>query len=433
VLAGMTPPEWEITVIDENLGIPDYSAMDRPDLVGITAFTSQAGRAYELASNFRDKGVLVIMGGIHATMCVDEASKYFDSVVTGEAESIWPRVLEDARTGALKHLYMGVHLDMNKVPIARHELLPSGYRFGSIQISRGCPLNCSFCSVTAFNGGKYRVRPIDKIIEELKLIKEKYVLIVDDNLIGTKKEHAERAKELFRAMIKEKINKSWCTQVTINMADDEELLKLASKSGCFGVFIGFESSTREGLEELNKKFNISRINGFTEAVRRIRSHGILVTGSFIMGLDVDGKGIGRQIAEASMRYEVDFLNLLYMTPLPGTRLWNEMKSADRIAANNFPDDWKYYTLIFPVAKYKNLSWEDMIRENYEANSNFYSYRNIGKRMIKNLLHFRMFLITLIGNFTYRNNAVNNFFGKFKELDLFRGQSMNCLADIEYKE
>jgi radical SAM superfamily enzyme YgiQ (UPF0313 family) len=430
VLAGMTPPEWEITVVDENLGIPDYSVMDRPDLVGITAFTSQAGRAYELASNFRDKGVRVIMGGIHATMCVDEALKYVDSVVTGEAESIWPRVLNDARKGALKRLYMGVHLDMDKVPIARHDLLPSGYRFGSIQISRGCPLNCSFCSVTAFNGGKYRFRPIDKIIEELKLIKEKYVLIVDDNLIGTKKEHAERAKELFGAMIKEKINKIWCTQVTINIADDDELLRLAAKSGCFGVFIGFESSTREGLEELNKKFNISRINGFSEAIRRIRSHGILVTGSFIMGLDVDGKGVGRQIANASMKYGVDFLNLLYMTPLPGTHLWNEMKSADRIAANNFPEDWKYYTLIFPVARYKNLSWEDMINENYEANSNFYSYRNISKRMIKNLLHFRMFLITLIGNFTYRNNAVNNFFGKFKELDLSRGQSMNYRADKE---
>jgi radical SAM superfamily enzyme YgiQ (UPF0313 family) len=423
VLAGMTPPDWEITVIDENLNIPDYSTMKKPDFVGLTAFTSQSPRAYELASDFRKSGVPVIMGGIHATMCVDEASKYVDSVVTGEAESIWPQVLQDARKGKLKPLYTGERLEMDRVPIARHDLLPSGYQFGSIQISRGCPLNCSFCSVTTFNGGKYRVRPIDKIIEEFKLIKEKNVLIVDDNLIGTKKEHVERAKELFRAMIKEKINKRWCTQVTINMADDEELLELAAKSGCFGVFIGFESSTREGLEELNKKFNISRINGFTEAVRRIQRHGIIVTGSFIMGLDVDGKGIGRQVAEASIKYEVDFLNLLYMTPLPGTRLWKEMQSAGRIAANNFPDDWKYYTLIFPVAKYKNLSWEDMIKENYEANSNFYSYRNIAKRMIKNLFHFRMFLITLIGNLTYRNNAVTNFFGKFSGLDLSRGKAM----------
>ena len=424
VLAGMTPPDWEITLIDENLGIPDYSAMKKADLVGITAFTSQAGRAYELSSGFRGKGVPVIMGGIHATMCVDEASKYVDSVVTGEAESIWPHVLEDARKGALKPFYAGERPDMDTVPIARHDLLPSGYKFGSIQISRGCPLNCSFCSVTTFNGGKYRVRPIDQIIEELKLIKEKYVLIVDDNLIGTKKEHIDRAKDLFRAMIKEKINKIWCTQVTINFGDDEELLELAAKSGCFGVFIGFESSSREGLEEINKKFNIRKINGLTEAVQRIKRHGMIVIGSFIMGLDVDTKGIGRQIAEASAKYEVDFLNLMYMTPLPGTRLWNEMKSADRIAANNFPDDWKYYTLIFPVAKYKNLSWEDMIRENYEANSSFYSYRNIAKRLIKNLPHFRILLITFIGNLSYRNNSVRNFFGKFSELDLSRGRALN---------
>ncbi len=424
ILAGMTPADWEIQVIDENLGIPDYEAMRRPDLVGITAFTSQAERAYQIAAEFRNKGVPVIMGGIHATMCSDESLKYVDSVVTGEAESVWPQVLEDVRKYKLKSIYKGVHLGMDKIPFARHDLLPSGYQFGSIQISRGCPLNCSFCSVTAFNGGKYRVRPIDMIIKELKLIKEKYVLIVDDNLIGTKKEHIEHAKELFRAMIKENINKKWCTQVTINIADDDELLELAAKSGCFGVFIGFESSSREGLEEINKKFNISRItknNAFRDAVRRIQRRGILVIGSFIMGLDVDSEGIGREIAETAKNYEIDFLNLLYLTPLPGTRLWSKMESEGRIAANIFPDDWKYYTLIFPVAHYKNLSWKDMIMENFKCNSRFYSYKNISRRVIKNLFHVRSPLITAIGSFSYRNNAVRNFFGKFTGFDLSRGQ------------
>ena len=151
VLAGLTPSEWDITIVDENLGMPNYMAMPRPDLVGITAFTSQANRAYKVAAEFRSRGVPVVMGGIHATMCLLEALEYVDVVVTGEAENIWAQVLEDAQQGVLNQVYTGTHMEMDRVPIARHDLLPTGYRLGSIQTSRGCPLNCSFCSVTAFN------------------------------------------------------------------------------------------------------------------------------------------------------------------------------------------------------------------------------------------------------------------------------------------
>ena len=201
VVAALTPPEWGITVIDENLGVPDYATMPRPDLVGITAFTSQAPRAYEVSAEFRSRGVPVVMGGIHATMCLSEALEWVDAVVTGEAESVWAQVLEDARQCTLNRVYTGTHLDMDKVPLARHDLLPTGYRLGSIQTTRGCPLNCSFCSVTAFNGGRFRHRPIENVVQEFKLIREKYVLIVDDNLVGTRKDHIARTKDLFRAMI----------------------------------------------------------------------------------------------------------------------------------------------------------------------------------------------------------------------------------------
>ena len=185
VLASVTPPQWDIKVIDENLGTTDYASMPLPDLVGITAFTAQACRAYEVAAEFRSRSVPVIMGGIHATMCVQEAIGYVDSVVTGEAEFIWPKVLADLQNGSLKRVYAGEHVDMKHVPPARHDLLPSGYAFGSIQITRGCPLNCSFCSVTAFNGPHYRARPIENVVREFKTIQEKHVLVVDDNLIGT--------------------------------------------------------------------------------------------------------------------------------------------------------------------------------------------------------------------------------------------------------
>jgi radical SAM superfamily enzyme YgiQ (UPF0313 family) len=127
-------------------------------------------------------------------------------------------------------------------------------------------------------------------------------------------------------------------------------------------------------------------------------------------------------ASSSMKFiSQDFLNVLYLTPLPGTRLWKKMKSEGRITANTFPYDWKYYTLIFPVARYKKLSWQDMITENFKCNSNFYSFKNISKRIIKNLFHARKPLITAVINITYRNNAVTNFFGKFAEFDLSRGE------------
>ena len=227
VLAGLTPDEWEISILDENLTTPDYYALPLPDLVGITAFTSQATRAYDIAATFHRLNVPVVMGGIHVTMCPKEAMGRVDAIVTGEAESIWEEVLTDCRSGILKQCYEGRQDDLNNVPAARHDLLSEGYHFGSIQTSRGCPLSCSFCSVTAFNGGKFRRRPVENIIEEFKMIREKNVLIVDDNLIGTRKEHIEYTKTLFRAMIAAKLDKHWIAQVTINMADDNELLILA--------------------------------------------------------------------------------------------------------------------------------------------------------------------------------------------------------------
>jgi radical SAM superfamily enzyme YgiQ (UPF0313 family) len=247
VLAGLTPPEWDITVVDENVDAPDYSQIPRPDLVGVTAFTSQAPRAYEVAAVFRGRGVPVVMGGIHATMRREEAAERADAVVIGEAEGVWPQVLEDAARGTLKPVYSGAHEGMENVPLARHDLLPTGYTFGAIQTTRGCPLNCSFCSVSAFNGRTYRRRSVEDVVAEFKLIKEKRVLIVDDNLIGTRRDHIAHSKELFRAMIEADLGKKWICQATINMGDDDELLRLARRAGCIGVFIGFKSTTPEGL------------------------------------------------------------------------------------------------------------------------------------------------------------------------------------------
>ena len=403
-LAGLTPPEWEMSIIDENLGTPDYAALPRPDLVGITAFASQANRAYEVAAHFRRLGVPCIMGGIHATTCADEAMERVDAVVTGEAEAVWPQVLEDARRGNLKRRYDGGLAELDGVPAARHDLLPSGYVFGAIQTTRGCPLSCSFCSVTAVNGARYRQRPIADVVREFRLIRERSVLVVDDNLIGTRPEHVARAKDLFRAMAMADLRKEWIAQVTINFADDEELMALAVRAGCRGVFIGFESTTPEGLREVGKKFNLRGGRDFRASVRRIQRHKILVVGSFVIGLDVDGPGIGKHVAETASRYGVNMLNALFLTPLPGTRLWDQMSAEDRIKLDEFPDDWAYYTLGFPVARYKHVSVDDIIDEVDTCNREFYSVPRIVRRVSRDLWDRRQPLRSLVTNLASRSNA-----------------------------
>jgi radical SAM superfamily enzyme YgiQ (UPF0313 family) len=295
---------------------------------------------------------------------------------------------------------------MDAIPTARQDLLRGQYYFGSVQTTRGCPLNCTFCSVTAFNGGTFRHRPVVDVIRELRLIREKVILFVDDNLIGTRHDHLAYSKDLFRAMIREGLTRPWICQATINFADDDELLALAARSGCQGVFIGFESPTAEGLMAVGKKFNLQKGRNFRESVRRIQRHGMCVVGSFIIGIDTDQRGIGEAIARAAREYCIDAANVLILTPLPGTRLYAQMEREGRIRSNDYPQDWKYYTLTFPVASYAHLTWAELVEEVNRFNDRFYSYPQILRRMLRlarNTRSLRTFLVTLVANLSYRSN------------------------------
>jgi radical SAM superfamily enzyme YgiQ (UPF0313 family) len=428
IIASLTPSDWEVVIIDENIDVPDYEKMRRPDLVGITAFTSQVNRAYKIGAIFRNTGVPTVMGGIHASMRPDEAAGFVDSIVIGEAEGIWQKVLEDAATGALAPVYHGHYIKMDEMPIAKHELLSNGYKFGSIQTTRGCPLACDFCSVSEFSGKIYRQRPIEHVIAELKTIKEKYILIVDDNLIGTSESHIRRAKALFRAIIAANLNKRFIAQVTVNVADDEELLRLARKAGCCGLFIGFESIEKTGLLEIKKTFNIHKERNFRKSVKKIQRNGMIVAGSFIIGLDVDKTGTGRRIARAALHYGVDFLNLLFLTPLPGTRLWKKIELEDRVVANDFPGDWNYYTLTLPTMNYRNLSWNEMFDEVAHCLGLFYSRFRIFLRVARSLIVNRKIgnsFLSLAGNVFYRQSLFWDL-RLFDTIDTSRGKSYSTI-------
>jgi radical SAM superfamily enzyme YgiQ (UPF0313 family) len=206
-------------------------------------------------------------------------------------------------------------------------------------------------------------------------------------------------------MIDADLGKKWICQATINMADEEELLRLARRAGCVGVFIGFESPTFEGLVEVQKKYNIQKGRDFRASVRQIQKHGICVAGSFIMGLDADRPGIGLSIARTAMSYGLDFLNVMYLTPLPGTDLWKRMEDEGRIASDQFPADWKYYTLTLPVGNYRHFSRVEIVEEMNACNRKFYSLPGILGRVGRSLVMSQHPIITLIGNLSYWNNGL----------------------------
>jgi len=224
-------------------------------------------------------------------------------------------------------------------------------------------------------------------------------------------------------MIRAKLGKKWICQATINMADDEDLLILAAKAGCKGVFVGFESPTAEGLAEVGKKFNLLKHRDLRASVRRIQRHNIGVVGSFIMGLDTDQRGIGKRIAEAANHYGVDLLNVQFLTPLPGTRLWDKMKAQGRIAADSFPEDWKYFTFSFPVGRYKHLSWTHILQEMDICNRRFYSLGRILHRLWGNVCRSRAPLFVLVSNLSVRSNRHT---GRdlCKKLDVLRGPAFD---------
>ncbi|HTX87881.1 MAG TPA: cobalamin-dependent protein, partial [Bacteroidales bacterium] len=194
IIAALTPPGWKIKIMDENVSSFRYY---EADLVGFTAMTNTANRVYELAKIYREKGIKTVMGGIHASMCPEEAARYMDCVVIGEAEGIWGKAVEDFGNGRMQQFYRGEYTSLVHSPKPRRDLFFPGYYFAGIQTNRGCPMNCEYCSVTAFNGSKYRFRPIDEVIEEMKEIPQKWMFIVDDNIVGHNKVAQERAIELF--------------------------------------------------------------------------------------------------------------------------------------------------------------------------------------------------------------------------------------------
>lgn len=386
IVAAHTPAGWEIELADENF--ERFRHRDA-DLVGLTAMTATAPRAYEIAALYRARGIPTVLGGIHASMVPEEALQHVDCVVVGEAESAWARVIADFVAGKLKRTYRGEWTDLAGAPHPRRDLFHPGYTVGSIQTTRGCPFDCEFCSVPTFNGRHYRRRPVAEVLDELETVPQGVVCFVDDNLMGYGAGSAERSLELFRGIVGRGIRRRWFCNASMNLVEEDAVMAAAFASGCRLVFVGVEAESVAALEEMNKRANLRvTTNAYQEGFRRIHSHGILVMGAFVYGLDADAPEDLERRTEYILRSGVDLVQLTPLTPLPGTRLFERLREEDRLLFTDYPADWSRYDFTEVVYRPRRMAPGELERCFLDAASRIYSRRHILLRSLRALAKTR---------------------------------------------
>jgi radical SAM superfamily enzyme YgiQ (UPF0313 family) len=339
-VAALTPPDWTVHIVDENIHMgkgTDWA----PDLVGITALTPTAPRAYSLAAQYRSRGIPVVLGGVHPSTLPEEAARYADSVVIGDAEPIWPQLIGDLEAGQLQRTYRGDFLPLDGLPIPRRDLYPRGYFAETLITSKGCPNACDFCSVWRFYGRRYRTRPIEEVVNELERLSAfKIVFFADDNMTLDHR----RTIALCRRIVERGIRRRYAIQATLGLADDAELLHWLKRSGCQFVFVGLESLNTEPLARIGKP-DLLRVGveGYRERIARIHAHGMGVFGSFIVGLDGDTAATFDQIRRFSLASRIDCTLVNILCPTPGTVLWERLCEEGRLLYTDFPADYALYT------------------------------------------------------------------------------------------
>ncbi len=382
IIAALTPPNWKIIILDENIKPFRFR---EADLVGITTFTSTAQRAYEIAAVYRGKGIPVVFGGIHVSMLPDEALQYGDAVVIGEAETSWPNVMSDFEAGRLQRIYRGPHADLSQCPIPRHDLFHPSYLFASIQTSRGCPMDCDFCSVPVFNGHSYRLRPVEAILHEMEALPQKLIYFVDDNITGYSKASEKHAQELFEGMIRRGLKKEWFAQASLNISQNPELLKLAARSGCKMLLIGIEAENENALRDTNKHVNLTLgTKTYKHAFRTIHQAGIAVLGAFIYGMDSDTPSSLQARTKFIVHSSVDVVQASAITPLPGTRLFKRLQQENRILANHPPHSWKYFHFSDVVFRPAEMQAHELADNLWMAYQKIFSLKTLRMKFLRTL-------------------------------------------------
>lgn len=402
-LAAITPAEHEVRVFHQQVDKIDVNT--DADVIAISFFSGFASSAYTLAVEFKKRGKTLIAGGPHVTYCQDEALMYFDAIVTGEAENVWPTLLQDIELDRLQPVYAGTPCDMTGIPTPRYDLLPDKFFIKKvIQATRGCPFSCSFCTVPSLNPG-FRLRPVKDVLRDASYDnfrfwwQRKIVWFWDDNLTIRR----PYIKELLNEMIP--LKKWWLTQASMDIAKDPELLDLMKASGCIGVFLGIESFGIDSLVDANKRQN--KISHYKEAVKEIRKRGIAVMAGFIAGFDHDDEQSIISMADQLMEIGIDVPFLSIMTPFRGTPIYTKLNKEGRILNER---NWNFYNGYNVAFKPQKISETQLLQAHRTLWKKSFSPAYSFKRILRGLFSLRRgaFLLSLFMNsfYTYKRIRKN---------------------------
>jgi radical SAM superfamily enzyme YgiQ (UPF0313 family) len=385
---------WEVEVFVEDLRGVDYDLVAASDLVGISTITSTAPRAYAIADRVRAMGIPVLMGGAHVSYLADEALEHADFVIRGEGESAlmafidaWessrnfsavPNLSLKVDGRVVHHPKLPMEKNLDAIPFPDLSLLkpdPRRRKFTPpipVQTSRGCPFDCSFCSVTGLFGKKYRFRSTENVIEELRLYDRRgnAVFFYDDNFTANR----DRAKELLQAMIRERFKFQWTTQVRADIARDIELVRLMKKAGCHTVYIGFESVNPEALDAMKKKQTVADL---VRAVRVLRRHRIHIHGMFVLGFDEDDWKTVKRTVRFAKKARLSTTQFLILTPLPGSELYTRMEAEHRLRFR----DWALYDAHHVVFQPARITLPDLQRAQIFCHKKFYSLKQMVRKLV----------------------------------------------------
>ncbi len=369
ILAAHADKDFNVKIIDE--AVDDIDFHFRPDFVGISVITQTAFRAYEIADKYREMKVPVVMGGFHVSFFPEEANEHADALVLGEGEGAWDELLRDFLAGRMKKQYRSdkPH-SLEGLPAPRLDLMrKDAYGLPNVlETARGCPHACSYCAVSLFWGRKFRFRPIEEVVKEIKSLPQGELAFVDDNIAGSH----NRAKKLFEAMIP--LKRRWSGQSDIRIADDPELLDLAARSGCKWLFIGIESINPTNLSKVGKS-KVNVVEKYRSSMAKIKKAGIKVFGSFIMGFDDDKEEDFLEIVRFCVENKLEAANFYIYTPLPFTKLFDEMEEQNRILHR----DWSKYDCNHVVHEPGKMSPHELLEGYLKAYRKMYSLPSIFKR------------------------------------------------------
>jgi len=392
-LASLTPKHHEVYIEDEN--VREITFDDEPDLVGITVNVDTSIHAYKIADTYRKRKIPVILGGIHVSVNPVEALRHADSVCIGEAEELWDEILSDVQKGELKERYYNPNpTDLSKVPILKREFVNSSkYLYTNVVVaSRGCPFSCEFCyNSCEYVHHKYRNRKIEDVIEEIKSLKTKHIMFIDDNFIGNINWTRSFLKEIKPLKLK------WNAAVSANIWHHLDLLDEMSQCGCQSLFIGFESINKRSTDNVNKHQNHSI--DYEKLIKEIHARKMMVNASFVFGLDYDGPDTFKNTLDWLVKNKVETMTAHILTPYPGTQLYKRFMEENRIIDFNLSN----YNTSHVVFKPKNMTPDELMKGYLWIYKEFYSLKNIIKRIPDNREQLIPYLLFC---FLYRK------FGKF---------------------